>query len=192
MTSTAGGARLTNAQDLLLFLEESFAPGCKAALVETLPGPVREELLHGSKVAYWPMAHDAAYVDALIEFFGEAKARAMWRAYSARLVQSPMLRALFEGSVRLLGLNVGTLARNVPRGWSMTYRNAGICSCAVLDHEVMLDFSELHQEMTKRPLGYYLLLEETFKGLYDVVNDKPKLDYHPNPEHGALHVTFRW
>lgn len=187
-----GRARVRNAQDLLVHLEER-NEGTRAKILSRLSEPLRETIETAPRTSWIPIEDDARFVDALIEYFGPAGAESMWCEYSARFVSTPLQRALFDGAARIFGLTVGGLVRIIPRVWSTAYRDAGTVELQDADeNSKLLVIRDMHPEMCSRT-GYLILLRGLFRGMYKLAGDESQ-NFRVNfmRSERLLEAEFRW
>lgn len=185
-------ARIRNAQDLLVFMDDH-QPGSAEGVLGLLDPRLRELLETASRTLWIPLADDARFVDATIDFFGHYRAEELWLAYTSRFVQTPLQRALFDGAIRVFGLSVGTFVRIIPRVWSTSFRGAGRID--VDEHGDAwrrLHLLNMHPAMCVRP-GYVILLRGLFRGMYRLAKcDDEDFDMVFDAEGRELHAEFRW
>ena len=189
--NVAATARIRNAQDLLVFMEE-FEPGSVERCRKHCSPELLELLDHASKTTWIPLETDAEFVDAVVATYGEDRAEELWFEYSTRFVQTPLMRALFDGAVRLFGLSVGSLLKIVPRIWGTSYREAGEVEFErTSKYTGTLVMRDLPDAMNDRR-GYYILLRGMFRGLYRLTRTREDFDFRHVVRAAEFRATFRW
>lgn len=103
-----------------------FGPSDAAAVRAAIPGAVLEELDHGAKAAFVPLALDVHIVDAVGDVLGLA-ALDRWARESMRTsARGPLVRPIVEGARRVFGSGVARMvAHMLPRTFAHLYRHAG-------------------------------------------------------------------
>jgi hypothetical protein len=190
--SPEGTARIRNAQDLLVFIENR-DPGFTEKILARVQPDVRELMETASRATWIPLELDANFVDAIIAQYGPAEAEEMWFEYSSRFVKTPLQRALFDGAIRLFGLSVGTFVRIIPRVWGTSYKGAGKIDVSEKGEGWQrLHLVGMHPEMCQRP-GYVILLRGLFRGMYRLAKcGKEDFSMELDPDARELHAEFHW
>ena len=190
--SSEGTARIRNAQDLLIFVEAR-NPGSSGKILELLRPEVRELMQSAPRGLWIPLKQDAHFVDSIIAHYGQAGAEEMWLDYSARFVETPLQRALFDGAIRLFGLSVGTFVRIIPRVWSTSFRGAGEIDVSEKGQGWRrLHLVGMHPQMCERS-GYVILLRGLFRGMYRMAKvEVEDFQMSFDPRARELHAEFHW
>jgi hypothetical protein len=76
-------------------------------------------------LVWLPLEAELALQRALDEVLGAARTREFVLARARQFMAGSMLQNLMQAAVGLFGLDPGSLARLVPSGWSLLYRNCG-------------------------------------------------------------------
>ena len=76
-------------------------------------------------VDWMPFELDLAITRALYTAMPATGADAFFRAHTRDSFNGPLLHGIVDAGIRLFGLNPGSWARWVPKGWSLVFRNVG-------------------------------------------------------------------
>jgi hypothetical protein len=127
-----------------------------------------DQLEHGIRTAWLPLTQDAEFVRGVVEAMGHDAARAMWRKYAVRFKDEPMIKPLYEASIRLFGFDLIGFCRAVSRFYSAEYRGMGTLEAIPQDDgSVVVMLTEAPAIMFEG--GYYqTLFTGMFEGMYDV------------------------
>lgn len=74
----------------------------------------------------------------------------LWRRYTVESVDTPLFGPLFQGALRLFGLNPGSLIRLIGRAWDSATRDVCRIECTLEDnaaHVQLLDIPPTHREI---------------------------------------------
>ena len=185
------GARVRNAQDFWRYLDE-YREGGTRAVAERLDPRTLEQLEHAAKTAWLPIELDARFVDAVVDEFADDPSD-VWRKYTSRFVSGGLMKAVFDGTVRIFGLSLHSIVKAAPRAWQQSYRGCG--TMAVHRQEgvdaVVLEVNDLHPMMLQRD-GYLMLLRGMFLGLHDLASVEDQMDFAVDRESNQLTAVFRW
>lgn len=185
------GARLRNAHDLLDWMN-SYRAGLREEVLAELSPELRKTLETAPRTAWITIEEDSAFLDGVLAVLGRREAKQMWRAYAARFVETPLVRSLFEGTRRLLGLDVGGMARQVPRIWGQSFRGVGDMEAIPQDDaSLVIMLTELHPLMLRNP-AYLILFEGMFAGLFDLMKSSPNIEVTRAPETGSATFVLCW
>jgi len=96
-----------------------------ASLVRSRIEPAVLAATEGASSIDWlPFELDLAITRA-VYLAGPTQADAFFRAHTGDSFSGPLLQGIVGAGVRLFGLDPGSWARWVPRGWSLVFRDAG-------------------------------------------------------------------
>ncbi len=118
------GARVRNAQDLWRFMGERDAER-RDRVARRMDPAVLDQIENAVKTAWIPIEDDAKFVDAILDIYGVADSMELWRTYTRRFTETGLMKAFIDGTVRIFGLSLASLARVVPRAWQQSYRGCG-------------------------------------------------------------------
>lgn len=170
------GVAARNAQDLWTFLEV-FRPGLQARVRERLPHATLETLDGTIRTAWIKLDLDRHFVDAIITELGEEGAAELWRSFTRRFLANPFVRPFFEATKRLLGLSILSVARQSPRMWDASFRNAGEMTAIEQDDDsVVLLLTDLHPWLMDHE-GYMIAIPSMYRGLYDILGREPNMQW---------------
>ena len=191
MPEEQGTARVRNAQDFWVYLDE-FQPGSREGVRARLSPEVLGLLEHSARTAWIPIAADGQFVDAIVAELGEKRAEDCWRTYTARFVQSGLLKAVFEGAVRLFGLTVGSMAKFAPKGWIQSYRGVGEMKVKMEGtNRAIVTVEGLHDEFLCRD-GYFIMLRGIFRGIHDLADAEDRMEFSVDREGRCVTAVFVW
>jgi len=110
---------------------------------------------------------------------------------SESLIKSPMMRSLFDGVLRVFGVNVGSLLKVVPSGFRQSYQDAFDLRVERGDREATVVFEDIAPEMMRFG-AYPVIWEGIFLGLYDLARAEPTLDFRVLRSLRRVEARFRW
>jgi hypothetical protein len=183
--------RANNARDYLEFLERAY-PALHRHLLETLPRDVLLTIQTTLRTDWIPVDLDGQYVEAIVSYLGAEGTKAACRRFlSECLVQSPMLRAMFDGAVRLFGVSVGGFLRVLPSAFAQSYKDAFVISLERTDSEGLLVFDDIAPEVLRFP-AYATHWEGILLGIYDLAHTTPRLSFQLSRAERRIKARFRW
>jgi hypothetical protein len=183
--------RASNARDSYEFLGREY-PAVHRHLEATLPVEVLDRMKRGLRTEWIPVELDGQYVDAVHAFMGPDPMKAAYRRFIAEsLTDSPMIRALFDGVVRVFGVGVGSFLRALPNGLRQSYQDAFTLEMERGDHEALVVFDDIAPEVL-RFSGYPVVWEAVFLGMYDLARTAPQLDFKVRRGSRRMEARFRW
>jgi hypothetical protein len=162
--------RARSAQDALAYAEQTFAPEMVGRIRELVP-PASMAFIDALSTNAWvPVEHDRWLPRAIVQAYGRERAFAMWRSFIPSHIESPLLGPMFKTAARLFGVNPGTVAWLVPKGFGNVYRD--VATPRLIERrdgyaEFALD--DIHPEVCAIP-EYIVCFHATFQGLVDVTS----------------------
>lgn len=142
--------------------------GADGRVRAAMPAESREVVEHALPTAWIPIEHDKWVVRAIVEAHGREGARQCWRDFMQDHANAPMLRGILQMSIRMFGLNPGSIAKIAPKAWGNVYR--GFCdfrpgergdkSAALLMEDIHPDVLEVEE--------YLLCFQSVFEGFCDI------------------------
>jgi len=95
--------------------------------------PVQRAAIEEASGLEWlPFEANLTLTRAIYHRLGEAEAGAFFRRHTVAALGGPLLRGIVDAAVRLFGLDPGSWARWVPRGWEQVFRRVGTWSVATI------------------------------------------------------------
>lgn len=183
--------RARSARDLLAYVEV-FRPGALERVYATMPSASRAVILETPNTGWIPLEHDHFVVDGVVEVLGRDGGLELWRTFLKGHLESPMLRALFEGFVRLFGLTPGTVAGFAPRGWGQAYRDFG---ALVLDERgkghAAMRIVDIAPQVFDFP-NYFISIEGTFGGMLDATDTPGTVEMRVDRASREVSAVLRW
>lgn len=95
------------------------------AIRARIPPAVLEDVARANGFDWLPVTHDVALVRAGRAVLGADRHRAFAEGVIATAFHGPLLGKLAEAALRLLGRDPGSLARWIPKGWVLMFRDCG-------------------------------------------------------------------
>ena len=168
-------------------------PERRDRVAKRLHPEVLEQIETGVKTAWIPIEQDAQFVDAILDVYGIEDGMELWRAYTRRFVETGLMKAFIDGTVRIFGLSLASLSRVVPRAWQQSYRGCGEGKVTVQEGRkaAIVEFTGMHPEQMKRE-GYFILLRGLILGLHDIVGAKDQLDVAIDRGERSYTLILRW
>jgi hypothetical protein len=108
-------------QGTIAGLEPAAAEGVRARLAPA----TRDALERSSRLAWLPIDVDVELTDAIYAELGAARAREMFRRNLSAALDTPILRSLAQGALRLFGASPERLFAWAPKAYAQLYRDAG-------------------------------------------------------------------
>jgi hypothetical protein len=183
--------RARSAQDALDFLD-TFKPGSRDAVRQTMPPEVWEEIQGLARTAWIPVEKDHWVVDGFLEVLGEVEASRCWASFLTDHVRSPLLRSIFDGAVRILGPSPGTFVRIVPHAWGAAYRD---CATPIVearsDHHARIVLEDIAPEVMAHP-AYLVCFESIFRGLFSVAKTHGELEFTVDEDQRRAVADLSW
>jgi hypothetical protein len=102
--------------------------GAEGARMRAADPELMREVEAAPRSAWLPIALNLRWVEAAERAFGWPGAQDFLAARVRDQLRGPLFRSFVEGGVHLLGLDPGTLARVIPRGIAITFRECGTWS----------------------------------------------------------------
>ncbi|HTN53651.1 MAG TPA: hypothetical protein VML50_14675 [Anaeromyxobacter sp.] len=138
---------LVRARHLKSLLTAVDALACAPAVRAHVGAAVLGATEGASGIDWLPLEHDLAFTGAIYQVLPAAEADAFFRAHTSASFEGPLLRTMVDTAVRLFGLDPGSWARWVPKGWSMIFRGTGEWSVgAIRPGEARLGLAALPDE----------------------------------------------
>lgn len=183
-------ARIRNAQLLWRWLD-SYQPGLQDRVRQHLPPEIVQEIENAVRTAWLPMERDIQFVRAVVKALGRDEAKQMWRQYAVRFKDEPLVKPLYEASVRIFGFDLIGFCRAVCRFYNNEYRAMGVMEAIGQDDKsVVVMLTEMPPEMFEDNL-YLLLLTGMFEGMYDVAKlEVPALSHTYDREKGYIQLIL--
>ncbi len=123
MTSSEPVVRARHLRSLLDHVERLPEPSRGAVLEQIGPGPVAS--IQASASSDWlPFELDLQLTHSLVRVLG-AGAHQFFQQHQLESFRSPLFRVLVDSATSLFGLDPGSGARWLPRGWGVVFRDAG-------------------------------------------------------------------
>lgn len=124
MTSTGPVARARHLRSILEHVSKLPEPSRRAVLEAIGPGPVAA--IEAAASSDWlPFALDLDLTHAIARVLGPAGQHRFFQQHQLASFQSPLFRALVDSATALFGLDPGSWARWIPRGWGIVFRECG-------------------------------------------------------------------
>lgn len=92
---------------------------------EATPPRIVEAIDRASGMDWLPVGHDVALTRALFTVLGPSRHATFCTDHVLRSFQGPILRPIAEAAVRLLGRDLASMARWIPKGWWLVFRDCG-------------------------------------------------------------------
>jgi len=108
-------------QGTLAGLEPAAAAGVRARLAPA----TREALERSSRLAWLPIEVDVELTDAIYAELGATRAREMFRRNLSAALDTPILRSLAQGALRIFGASPARLFGWAPKAYAQLYRDSG-------------------------------------------------------------------
>ncbi len=118
---------LTRARHLRSILEHvDRLPEAQRTAVRRAVGPAAIEQIESSASSDWlPFALDLDLTHAIAAALGPTGQHRFFQQHQLASFQGPLFRALVDSATALFGLDPGSWARWVPRGWGIVFRDCG-------------------------------------------------------------------
>jgi hypothetical protein len=100
-------------------------PAAAARVRARLAPATRETLQRSSRLAWLPIEVDVELTDAVYAELGPARAREMFRRNLSAALDTPILRSLAQGALRLFGASPERLFGWAPKAYAQLYRDSG-------------------------------------------------------------------
>jgi hypothetical protein len=124
MTSTGPVIRARQLQLVLEHVQELPEPSRRA--VQEAVGPGSVAAIEGSASSDWlPLVHELGLTHAIARVLGVEGAHRFFQKQQLESFGSPLFRSLMESATALFGLDPGSWARWIPRGWNVVFRDCG-------------------------------------------------------------------
>jgi hypothetical protein len=123
-TTGSGPAVRASYLRLLLSACDEFGPPAMA-IREQLGDTHLTSIECAGPLVWLPIEADLALQRALAEVLGAERTREFVVARTRQFMAGSLVQNLVQTAVELFGLDPGSLARMVPRGWSLLYRDCG-------------------------------------------------------------------
>jgi hypothetical protein len=183
--------RTSNAKDYLAFLGHQY-PAVHRHVRANLAPEILDRIEAGVRTDWIPVELDGQYVDLVLKFMGHDAMKAASREFMAQsLVRSPMMRSLFEGVLRVFGVNVGSLLKILPSGFRQSYQDSFEVSIERGEREGLVIFDDIAVEVL-RFAAYPVVWEGLFLGLYDLARAEPQLEFKMLRGSRRMEARFRW
>jgi hypothetical protein len=190
-TARRPAVRTSNAKDYLDFLAR-FHPAVHRHVKVTVPQEILDLIENGVRTDWIPVELDGQYVDAVFKFMGHDAMKAASRQFLAQtLIKSPMMRSLFDGALRVFGVNAGSLLKVLPSGFRQSYQDAFELRIDRGDREALVAFEDIAPELLHFP-AYAVIWEGLFLGIYDLAKAEPQLEFKVLRGARRVEARFRW
>jgi hypothetical protein len=181
--------RVHNPSDLLRWLDRS-RPSLAAKVRRELDPAVLDRIEHGPRLAWLPLTDDVQFLGAIHRQLGRDGCVQLWREYLRTLVETPLLKGLFEAAVRTFGLNVATGVKAVPKVMGSSFRDCGELEAIRQDDGSMVLMHTDAPELFFAQPVYLALFEGLYAGLYDLIGRPPALEFDARPATRTIIVVF--
>lgn len=131
MTSPA--IRASYAQENVRALAQLLPPTETA--VRTRAAREIAEVMAAGRLAWLPIELDLAILEAIAAVGGESELRAHARAALLASTETPLLRPIRDGALRLLGARPENIFKWAPNAWGISFRACGVVSWEHLEPE---------------------------------------------------------
>ncbi len=118
---------LTRSRHLRSILEHvDRLPGPQRAAVRQAVGPAALEQIESSASSDWlPFALDLDLTHAIAQVLGPSGQHRFFQEQQMASFRGPLFRALVDSATAIFGLDPGSWARWIPRGWGIVFRECG-------------------------------------------------------------------
>jgi len=118
---------LTRARHLRSIMDHvARLPEPQRSAVRDAFGPASIELIESSASSDWlPFAVDLDLTHAIGRVLGPAGQHRFFQEHQLASFQGPLFRALVDSATAIFGLDPGSWARWIPRGWGIVFRDCG-------------------------------------------------------------------
>jgi hypothetical protein len=183
--------RTSNARDFLDFFRRRY-PAVHLHVTATVPREVLDRIEHGVRTEWIPVELDGQFVDAILDFMGPDALKTATREFLAQsLVQSAMMRSMFEGVLRAFGVSVGSFLKVMSGGMRQSYQDAFTVTVERGEGSGLVVFDDIAPEVLQFR-AYAIIWEGLFLGLYDLAHKKPQLDFKLLRGARRMEASFRW
>jgi hypothetical protein len=122
--STGPATRARHLRSILEQIERLPEPGRTAVLAAIGPGPIA--FIRASASSDWlPFGLDLDLTHALERGLGPEAKHRFFQEHQQASFQGPLFRALVDSATAIFGLDPGSWARWIPRGWGIVFRECG-------------------------------------------------------------------
>ena len=185
--------RARSAQDALVYAER-FAPDMEGRVRALVPADSMAFIDGLSTNAWLPVEHDRWLPRAIVGVYGREGAFEVWRSFIPSHVESPLLGPMFKTACRIFGVNPGTVAWLVPKGFGNVYRDVATPRL-VERRDGFAEFAleDIHPDVCAVP-EYILCFHATFQGLVDVTSrgagSELEAEFSPDERRMLFRVTW--
>jgi len=124
MTSSEPVVRSRHLRSILEHVARLPEPTRGAVLEAIGPGPI-EAVAESASSDWLPFALDLDLTHAIGRLLGPERTHRFFLAHQLESFRSPLFRVLVDSATTLFGLDPGSWARWIPRGWGVVFRDCG-------------------------------------------------------------------
>lgn len=106
----------------------SLEPASAEAVRARLAAETRDRLAHSSRLAWLPVEIDVELTEAIYDELGAGRAHELFRRNLSAALDSPILRALAHGALRIFGASPERVFGWAPKAYTQILRDAGSMS----------------------------------------------------------------
>jgi len=152
-------------QDALAYLERIDPDGAQR-MRDRMPQESWTVLSTARKSEWIPLEHDHHLSDGWIPVFGRERAIELIAGSVLDVFETPVLKPLIQGAIRLLGATPASLIKIIPRASTQIYRNFhDIRIGDRRDGFTELHFEEIHPQVLAHP-SYFFVWRGTFEAIF--------------------------
>jgi hypothetical protein len=162
-------------------------------LMQKLGADAVATLRDDAQKAWVPLSRYCPMCEALQAVLGGEEAYvAFWRDHIQAMLASPLLKGLAATARTLFGLSPAAIFKVTPRGYTLTYKNVGVCESEVEAGRAVLRFSRV-PSAAMQTRTFAVGHVGTFGGVVDVFKHKGAARMSTfDPELGRFTIEVTW
>ena len=167
-------------------------PDGRERLRDRVPEPSWQIITRTKPLGWIAVEHDRHIPTAIVDLLGPAEAHNFFRSLLVQQLDSNLLRATLAATLRLFGMSPASLARSVPVGWDVVYRDV----CRIRHRQegaasAVLTLERIVPEVLEAP-AYLASFRGFFAGFLDICHVEGSAELTHRTGSSTAEISLEW